>query len=96
MDALLFVKIAIESFWFLLCRMLRVRLWALGIEPRTFQPGVKRQVEVIMTVSSDLGFVSCGDFNGTWDRMYSCYICRAVLWLHYLDRKTAILVSEGV
>ena len=37
--------------------MLRVRLWALGIEPRTFQPGVKSQVEVILTVSSDLGFV---------------------------------------
>ena len=37
--------------------MLPVRLWALGIEPRTFLPGVKRQVEVILTVSSDLGFV---------------------------------------
>ena len=37
--------------------MLPVRLWALRIEPRTFLPRVKRQVEVIPTVSSDLGFV---------------------------------------
>ena len=38
-----------------------------------------------MTVSSDLGFVSCGDFKGAWDRMHSCYMCNAVLWLHYHD-----------
>ena len=36
--------------------MLCVRLWALGIELRTFQPGVRCQVAV-MTVCSDLGFV---------------------------------------
>ena len=76
--------------------MLRVRLWALGIEPGTFQPGVKRQVDV----NDDFFFlcilVSLGVFKATWDRMYSCYICIAALWLCYLDCKTAILVSEGV
>ena len=37
--------------------MLPVRLWALGIEQRTFLTGVMCQVEVKLTVSSDLGFV---------------------------------------
>ena len=96
MDALLFVNISIESFWFLLCRMLRVRLWALGIKPRTSQPGVKCQVDV----KNDFFFLCLlmylGDFKGTWGRMSSYYICIAVLWLYYLDSKTAILVSEGV
>ena len=53
-----------------------------------------------MPVSSDsvlvLNHRSCGGFKGTEDRMDSCYICSAVLSLHYLDRKMAILVSEGV
>ena len=53
-----------------------------------------------MTVSSDsvlvLNLKSCGFSKGTEDRMDSCYICSAVLSLHYFDRKKAILVSEGV
>ena len=65
MDALLFDKFAIESFLrFLLCRMLPVRLWALGIEPGTFQPGVKRQVDVNSEFFVCL-LVSLGDFKGT-------------------------------
>ena len=76
--------------------MLRVTLWALGIEPGTFQPGVKRQVDV----NNDFFFLCLlmylGDFKGTWGRMSSYYICIAALWLYYLDSKTAILVSEGI
>ena len=84
MDALPFVKIAIEQLYrFLLCRMLRVSLWALGIELRTFSLESSVRLRLILTVSSDsvlvLNHRSCGDFKGTEDRMDSGYICSGVL-----------------